>query len=217
MTGTWATKIDVPGQLALSAGGVAVKVQSTLRVNISKSGDDFAHKLELCTLASPTTPDPTLLAMTFRPALIRTLVGAATTPSFSPAVGDPVALPPFTIVTGSTTPCNGYCYEEDFIDSDNDGKSGVTIPAHVGPLNLDFESYAALSVQFWLITGTLQDASTISGDAAFGAHGQVLGPNNPLVTGGPIDVTPTSPTIPVSLKRLGAGDTPCSTVIQQLP
>ena len=65
MTGTWATKIDVPGQLVLPIGTVSVNVQATLRMNVAASGSAFIHKLEMCALALPTNPDPTALAITF--------------------------------------------------------------------------------------------------------------------------------------------------------
>jgi hypothetical protein len=218
MTGTWATKVDVPAQLVLPIGTVSVNVQSTLRMNVAASGSAFIHELEMCALALPTNPHPTALAIAFRPAMLQTLVTTATAPASTPAIGGPVTIPPFTIQTGSTIPCTGSCTEASFIDSDRDWQPGVTLPVtSSGALGLTVDAYAALTVPISLSSASLQDASTITGDAAFGAQGQVLRTNNVLVTGGPIQVTTTSPTTRVSLRRLGAGDIPCSTVLQQLP
>src|SRR5689334_11787126 len=65
ITGTWGTKVQAPGQLKLPIGTLSVTIQTTLRLVISKSGSDYVHKVQLCRLATPTTPDPSALVVTY--------------------------------------------------------------------------------------------------------------------------------------------------------
>jgi len=63
------------------------------------------------------------------------------------------------------------------------------------------------------LKATLTDASTITGTAAFSSTGMVFGSDNPVLTSGNIDVTPSSTAIPFTATKL-AGDVPCSTVLK---
>jgi hypothetical protein len=217
ITGTWGTKVQTPGQLQLPFGTLNVTIQTTLRLVISKSGTDYVHKVQLCKLVTPTTPDPSALVVSYGPALLQTMVANTTAPAFNATVGGPVTIPPLTIQTGSNTPCTGGCVDANFVDSDNDGRPGVTLPVTVPTIGATVEAYAALTVPINLSAATWVDVNTINGAGAFSAEGQALRTNNILVGGGPIKVTTSTATTPVSLKRISAGDVPCSTVLQQLP
>jgi hypothetical protein len=216
ITGTWATKVQSPGSLGLLAlGTLPVNIQATIRLVITKPGADYSEKIEICKLAIPTVPPETLVT-TFRPALLQTLVGTAPF-SATPTIGGPLPLPLQTIQTGSSIACHGSCAPGDFVDSDNDGKPGDTIPTTIGPpINQSPDAYVALTVPVALSAGILTDANTINGNGVFSAAGQF----HSLSTGpasGPIDVTTSTPEIPVTIKKMGTGDVSCSTVVQQLP
>jgi len=214
ITGTWATKVDAPGNIHILLGDFAVNVQTTLRLVITKPGANYVEKIELCKLA---TPNPTLVT-TYPPALVQTLV--ATAPfSATPAIGGALPLPLQTIQTGSSIACHGNCAPGDFVDSDHDGNLGVTIPTFLAaPVNQNLNAFVALTVPVGLSGGILTDANTINGGGVFSAAGQFYGTDNPgLPASGTIDVTTTAPSVPVTIKKMGAGDVPCSTVLTQLP
>jgi hypothetical protein len=216
MTGTWIAKVATSGQMTIPAiGTTAANIQTILRLNISQSGSNFVHKLELCSLATPTTPDPNALVVTYKPAMLATMVATASIPVYTPTIGGPVTIPQLVIQTGSNKKCTGSCVAADFVDSDADGQPGITLPAVLGGA-ISVDAYGALTTTINLSSSTLQDANTIVGNAAFAADGQVLRTNNPLVPGGQIQVTPSSPTTPISAK-LAAGDVPCSTVLGMFP
>lgn len=216
ITGTWATKLVTSGQMTIPAiGSTAANVEAVIRLNISESGGNFVHKLEICKLATPTTPDPNALVVSYSPAMLATMVATASVPVYTPTVGGPVTVPQFVIQTGSNKVCSGSCVASDFVDSDGDGQPGVTLPAVLGGL-ITVDAYGALTTTINLSSATLQDAETIAGDAAFSTHGQVLRTNNPIVPGGPIQVQPSTPTTAISAKRL-AGDVPCSTIVGMFP
>jgi hypothetical protein len=59
---------------------------------------------------------------------------------------------------------------------------------------------------------TLTDATTITGTAQFSSTGMVFGSNNPILTSGNINVTPSSNAIPFTATKL-AGNVPCSEVL----
>lgn len=218
ITGTWATKVEAPGTLGIALGNFAVNVQTTLRLNITKSGSDYVHKIEICKLATPTTPDPSTLAVQYRPALLQTMVGTTTAPAFTPTIGGPVTIPPWMMHTGASDLCYGGCLPGDFVDSDNDGKPGITLPASLYAGAVSVDAYAALTVPIALTGATLTDAETITGSGEFAALGQFHSTNHPgYPANGRIDVNTATPTVPVTVKKMGAGDVPCSTVLQQLP
>src|SRR5262249_31758031 len=124
-------------------------------------------------------------------------------------VGQPVPLPPTTILTG----VNAMGMS---IDSDADGNPGVTLPSNIAGLIM-IDAYVGLTINTSL-TATLSDPNTITGTASFNSTGTVFGSNNPAVlpAGGSINVTPSSSAIPFSAAKL-AGDVPCSTVVMQFP
>jgi hypothetical protein len=157
--------------------------------------------MQICRLNPVTTP-ATALVVTFSPAVISTLQTGITIPSFTPAIGAAVPVPPTTIRTGE----NGAGMS---VDSDSDGNPGVTIPANVGGLIM-LNAYAGLTINTTL-NGTLTNATTITGTASFTSTGTVFGSDNPLLTMGSINVTPSSSAIPFSATRL-AGNVPCTTV-----
>ncbi|HEY6558525.1 MAG TPA: hypothetical protein VI072_14685 [Polyangiaceae bacterium] len=207
---------DIPGNLLILLGNLPVTVSTTMRLHITSTGSGYSEKIELCQLA---TPSPTL-AVTYTPAVLATM--NATAPfSATPTIGGPIALPAQSIRTGSNTLCHpedSRCAQEDFVDSDNDGLPGVTLPASITALSppLDLDAYVALTIPVTLSNGILTDATHISGDGAFAAIGQFHSTSS-LPSNGAIDLTTTNPTFPVTLTRLGAGDIPCSTVVQPLP
>ena len=217
ITGTWATKVQAPGNLNILLGNFAVNIQTTIRLVITKPGADYLEKIEICKLATPTTPDATLLATTYPPAAVKTMF--ATAPfSATPAIGGALPLPLQTIQTGSTIACHGSCLPTDFVDSDADGKPGITLPASIGPISTSLDAYVALTIPVGLTGGVLTDANTITGGGVFSAAGQFHSTSNPsLPATGTIDVATTAASTPVSIKKMGTGDVPCSTVLTQLP
>lgn len=217
ITGTWVTKLVTSGQISLPAMSIttAANVEAVIRLHISQSGGNFVHKLEICKLATPTTPDPNLLRVTYSPAMLATMGATASVPVYTPTVGGAVTIPQFVIQTGSNKACSGSCGASDFVDSDGDGQPGVTLPATLNNA-ITVDAYGALTTTINLSSSTLTDAQTITGNAAFSTTGQVLRTNNILVPGGPIHVQPSTPTTAVSAQRL-AGDVPCSTVAGMFP
>jgi len=216
ITGTWVTKLVTPGQISLPAIPLTTtaNIEAVIRVHISQSGGNFVHKLEICKLATPTTPDPNALRVSYSPAMLATMGATASIPVYTPTVGGAVTIPQFVIQTGSNKVCSGSCVESDFVDSDGDGQPGVTLPASVGIFTV--QAYGALTTTINLSSSTLTDAQTIAGNAAFSTAGQVLRTNPPLLPSGAIQVQPSTPTTAVTAKRL-AGDVPCSTVAGMFP
>jgi predicted secreted protein len=218
ITGTWATKVAAPGTLGIALGDFPVNVQTTLRLNITKSGSDYVHKIEICKLATPSTPDPATLAIQYRPALLQTMVGTRTAPAFTPSIGGPVTIPQWIFHTGANDLCYGGCAAGDFVDSDRDSKPGITLPASLYANAVSVEAYAALTVAIELTGATLTDAETITGNGEFYALGQFHSTNNPgYPANGTIDLHTATPSVPVTIKKIGAGDVACSTVLQQVP
>lgn len=216
ITGTWVSKLVTSGQMTIpSIGSTTADVQTVLRLNISVSGGNYVHKLELCSLATPTTPDPNTLVVTYKPAMLATMVATASIPVYEATVGGPITVPQLVIQTGSNKVCNGSCVASDFVDSDGDGQPGVTLPAVLGGA-IALDAYGALTTTVNLSSAILQDATTIVGNAAFSTDGQVLKTSNPLILGGQIKVTPSTPSTAISAKHL-AGDVPCSTVLGMFP
>ena len=214
ITGTWVTKIVTAGNITTTLVSSTANIEAVIRLNITQSGGNFVHKLEICKLSTPTTPDPNALRVTYSPAMLATMAATASIPVYTPTIGGPVTIPQFVIQTGSNKVCSGSCVASDFVDSDGDGQPGVTLPVLVGNL-LPMNAYGALTTTINLSGATLQDAETIGGAAAFSTQGQVLR-TNPVLVEGPISVVPSTPTTPVTAKRL-AGDVPCSTVAGMFP
>jgi hypothetical protein len=174
-----------------------------IRLAVTASGSGFSGTLQICRLEPVTTPNASALVVTFTPAVIATLQTTVPIPAFTPAIGSPVPVPSTTILTGE----NSAGME---VDSDSDGNPGVTIPSNVGGI-LVLNAYAGLRINTAL-NGTLTNATTISGSASFTSTGTVFGSNNPVLTTGNINVTPSSTSIPFTATKL-AGNVPCSTVV----
>src|SRR5262249_20912747 len=163
---------------------------------VSQTASTFSGTLQICRLNTVTTPNASSLVVTFTPQVLATLVTTATEPAFSAMVGQAVPLPTVTIRTGIDAAGNS-------VDSDMDGNPGVTIPSNVGGI-LQVDAYTGLTITNGIM-GTLTDASTITGTASFSSTGVVFGSNNPVLTSGNIDVTPSSNAIPFTATKL-AGD-----------
>jgi hypothetical protein len=188
-------------------GSTAANIDIVLRLAISNSGGTQTGKIEICQLATTTTPNAQSLVVTFTPAVLATLNATATQPTPTVNVGGPVPVPPFTILSGINA-SNAQ------VDADGDGNPGVTIPANIGGL-IQVDAYTGLTIDIGL-TATLQNASTITGTTAFATDGLVFGSSNPaLLSSGTISVTPSSNAVPFSASKL-AGDVPCSQVLSQL-
>jgi len=214
ITGTWATKLVTSGKITVPnlPAPADVNIEAVLRLNISKSGGNYVHKLEICSLTTPTVP-ATALVVTYSPAMLRTMIASASIPVYDATVGGPITVPQLVIQTGSNKVCTGSCVTADFVDSDGDTKPGVTLPASLGPVSL--EAYGALTTTINLSSAILHDANTINGNAAFSTDGQVLSTNIGL-PGGQIKVTTSTPSTAISAQHL-AGDVPCSTVLTMFP
>jgi hypothetical protein len=122
-------------------------------------------------------------------------------------IGQPVPLPAVKILTGIDAAGN-------YVDSDMDGNPGVTIPSNVGGI-LQLNAFTGLTINTSL-TSTLTDAMTITGTTQFSSTGIVFGSNNPILTSGNIDVTPSSNAIPFTATKL-TGNVPCSDVLTHFP
>jgi hypothetical protein len=216
ITGTWAAKLVTSGKIEIPAlPAVDANVEAVIRLNISVSGGNYVHKLEICKLSTPTTPNPNTLVVTYGPAMLATMVATASIPTYTAAVGGPVTIPQLVIQTGSSKVCNGSCVAADFVDSDKDNQPGVTLPANLLGLG-NVDAYGALTTTINLSSATLVDANTITGNAAFATDGQVLRTNPPLVPGGSIKVTPATPSTAITAQRLAANAT-CSDVLALFP
>ncbi len=216
ITGTWVAKLITVGFITTPLFPLApagVNIEAVVRMNISQSGGNFVHKLEICKLATTSAPEDAL-KITYSPALLATMSATVAIPTYNPTIGGPITVPSFVLQTGSNKVCSGDCGPSDFVDSDRDGKPGVTLPVLVGGA-LELEAYGALTTIINLSRATLEDAETIAGAAAFSTEGQILHTNNPIAPGGPLTVDPT-PLTAVTAKRL-AGDVPCSTVAGMFP
>jgi hypothetical protein len=218
ITGTWVTKIVTAGNITTPLVPAEATIEAVIRLNITQSGGNFVHKLEICKLATPTKPDPNTLKVSYSPAMLATMVATASIPVYTPTIGGPITVPQFVMQTGSNKVCTGSgssnCAPTDFVDSDGDGQPGVTLPVVIAGLPA-VDAYGALTTTISLSSATLQDAETIGGNAAFSTVGQVL--RTTLGIGaGPISVVPSTPTTAVTAKRL-AGDVPCSTVAGMFP
>jgi hypothetical protein len=100
------------------------------------------------------------------------------------------------------------------VDADNDTHPGVTVPSDIGGL-IQLNAYTGLDIKVSL-TSTLTDASTITGTTSFTTAGTVFGSDNPILSSGDINVTPTSNAIPFTAKKL-AGDVACADVLKNFP
>jgi len=216
MTGTWVQKVTYPGQMTVPTGPTAVNIETTTRLVISRPSN-FVYKLEICKLATPTTPNPDSLVVTYGTAALATMVATASGPASDPAVGGTVTIPQMVIQTGSNKVCTGSCVATDFIDSDGDGQPGITLPSVLAK-SIFFDAYVALTTTVPQATATLQDANTMVGTSSSSTAGQVLRFNPATFGPGPITVVPTNPSTPSTMKRATGGvDVSCSTVLQQFP
>src|SRR5689334_16084782 len=55
ITGTWVAKVATAGSITVpvSPTPIDATIQTTLRLNITKSGTNYVHKIELCKLDTP--------------------------------------------------------------------------------------------------------------------------------------------------------------------
>src|SRR5688500_458140 len=84
ITGTWVTKLVTAGNISLPnlvpPFTTTANIEAVIRLHISQSGGNFVHKLEICKLTTPTTPDPNLLRVTYSPTMLATMVATASVP-----------------------------------------------------------------------------------------------------------------------------------------
>jgi hypothetical protein len=215
LDGTWYGTVNAPGGGSFPAFnsifGLNVNVRTTFRMVVSESGGNFVEQLELCKLdVTSTTSGPNVLVTTFNPAVLASMVGTASMPTYTPTVGGPVTIAPITIQTGSNIPCTGSCGLSDFVDSDHDSKTGISITANI--LGTPVEALSALTIPTSITSATLTDTNTIDGSLGFSAHGQIWQTNNASYPPGVLTVTTDAPTTPFTAKKL-AGNVPCSTVV----
>ena len=109
-------------------------------------------------------------------------------------------------------------HASDFFDDDSDGKPGISAPTFIekGSSNeLDFTTYASLTIALGNTKARLIDSNTISADSSFSLYGQVV--NTSLGIGaGSVYALPIQPSVNVIFKHL-AGDVSCSEILEKLP
>ena len=209
LTGTWVSHVNAPGTLTAPVVGTTnANIDIVLRLSVSGApGGALSGTLQICRLNPVTTPNASSLVVQFTPAVLATLQTSISEPAFTAMVGQPVPLPDSTILTGVNAGGTQ-------VDSDMDGNPGVTIPSNVGGI-LMLNAYTGLTIKTSL-KATLTNASTITGTASFSSTGTVFGSDNPILTSGNINVTPSSSAIPFTAAKL-AGDVPCSSVVSMFP
>jgi hypothetical protein len=186
-------------------GSTAANIDIVLRLLVAQSGGTLNGTFQICRLNTVTTPNASSLVVTFSPKVLATLVTTVSEPAFDAMIGQAVPLPAVTILTGLDASGKS-------VDSDMDGNPGVTIPSNVGGI-LQLDAYTGLTIKTSL-TSTLSDASTITGTASFSSTGMVFGSNNPILSSGNIDVTPSSNAVAFTATKL-AGDVGCAEVLSK--
>ena len=204
LNGTWISRVQTSGTItAPVVGSTAANIDIVLRLLVQQSGNTLNGTTQICRLNTVTTPNASSLVVTFTPAVLATLVTTVSEPAFNAMIGQPVPLPAVTILTGQDASGNS-------VDSDMDGNPGVTIPSNVGGI-LALNAFTGLRINTSL-TSTLSDATTITGTASFSSTGTVFGSDNPILTSGNINVTPSSNAVPFTATKL-AGDVGCAEVL----
>ena len=204
LSGTWISHVTTAGTItAPVVGTTAANIDIVLRLVVTQTATTLDGTLQICRLNPVTTPNASSLVVTFTPAVLATLQTTVSEPAFTAMIGQPVPLPPVTILTGQNAAGMS-------VDSDMDGNPGVTIPSNVGGI-IQLNAFTGLTINTSL-TSTLTNATTITGTASFASTGVVFGSDNPILTSGNINVTPSSNAIPFTATKL-AGNVPCSEVL----
>jgi hypothetical protein len=217
MTGTWYARLATEAKLripiAQPTGFEAdLNVDALLRVYISRVGASFVEQLQLCNLVL-SLKSPATINIRFPPAVLATLRAEESVAASKPRVGQSLSFPTFVMQTGSEFPCTGVdpnrCQESDFVDSDQDGKPGVTLPLVASGFSV--EAHMALAVSVALSPAGLENENEISATANLALDGQILRYSQSFLVGGPIQLTQSTPDQRIPLRRL-ASEVPCSRI-----
>jgi hypothetical protein len=201
ITGTWASELKTTGTLTVPAiGSQRADIDVVLRLYLTRSAGMVSTELDVCRLNAVV---PNQLTVDFPASVLALTSAMATEPDFTATIGGPVPIPDFTILLGEDA--SGAS-----VDQDHDGNPGVTVAATL--LGSQLSTYVGLTIHATL-SATLQNATTLGGMTSFTSSGQVFGAT-PIQLTGPIAVSPSSPTSPLTATRI-AGNVPCSQVVAQ--
>jgi len=205
LTGTWISEVKTSGTLTVPVvGSTNADIDLVIRLSLSKANGKLNGTFNICRLTTTTTPDPNSLKVTFTNAVIATLGTTLSENDFTATVGAAVPVPDIEVLSGQDSSGKQ-------VDSDNDGHPGDTVPSNIGGAIM-LNAYTGFDIKISMAS-TLQDASTIMGTTNFTTSGTVFGSDNPLLTSGSINVTPSSKAVPFTAKKL-AGDVACADVLK---